>query len=98
MGEGFLGEVVSVADEGDFYGLGQGESAGFLGWFDPGEVGVEGCDEYGELCGGEAGCRLVVQRFFLVWFENIFGDLSSCLLSGGAVVSWWGLGCGPPYE
>lgn len=62
--------------------MGQGELAGFLVWFDPGEVGVEGCDECGELRGGEAGCTLVVQRSFLVWFENIFGDLSSRLPAG----------------
>ena len=42
MGESFLGEVVSVADEGDFQGLGQGELVGFLVWFDPGEVVGEG--------------------------------------------------------
>ena len=40
-------------------GLSQGKSAGFFGWFGPGEVGVEGCEECGELRGGEAGCTLV---------------------------------------
>lgn len=43
--------MVPVADERDFLGLGQGESAGFLLWFDPGEVVVRGCDECGGLRG-----------------------------------------------
>lgn len=42
MSKGFLSEVVSVAGEGNFQGLGQDELAGFLVWFDSGEVLCEG--------------------------------------------------------
>lgn len=43
MGQGFLGDVLSVAEEGDFRGLGQGELIRFFCWLGPGEVGLEGC-------------------------------------------------------
>ena len=59
MGEGFLGDILSVAEQCYFESLSQCKSAGFFGWFDPGEVAGEGCEECGELRGCEAGCTLV---------------------------------------
>ena len=53
-----------MVEQGDFEGLGLGEGWWSSAWFCPGEVVGEGCEERGELRGGEAGCTLVLQRFF----------------------------------
>lgn len=52
----------------------------------------------GILRGGEAGCTLVWRRSFLVWFENISGDLSSRLPAGWGRCLFVGVGVWTPYE
>lgn len=54
-----MGEVLPVADEGEFQGLGQGGLVGLLGRFDSSEVVGEGFLVAQRMLACKAGCTMV---------------------------------------